>query len=105
MVWRGVPMLLGGDEMRRTQRGNNNAYNQDNATSWFDWTMAETNQDVLRYVQRMIAFRRAHPALRRPHFYRGEDNERGLAAITWHGTKSGSTGCYDPTVGPLGTTI
>jgi len=105
MLSRGVPMLLGGDEMRRTQAGNNNAYNQDNATSWFDWTMAETNQDVLRYVQRMIAFRRAHPALRRPHFYRGEVNERGLADITWHGTKLGSPGFDDPEGRALACTI
>ena len=58
MLSRGVPMLLGGDEIRRTQGGNNNPYNQDNATSWFDWTMADSNQDMLRYVQRMIAFRK-----------------------------------------------
>ncbi len=105
MVSRGVPMLLGGDEMRRTQGGNNNAYNQDNATSWFDWTMAGTNQDVLRYVQRMIAFRKANPALRRPHFYRGEVNERGFADITWHGTKLGSPAFDDPEGRALACTI
>src|SRR5262249_22529426 len=63
MLSRGVPMLLGGDEIRRTQRGNNNAYNQDNATSWFDWTLTASGHEVLRYVQRMIAFRKAHAAL------------------------------------------
>jgi isoamylase len=98
-------MLLGGDEMRRTQGGNNNAYNQDNATSWFDWTMADTNQDVLRYVRRMIAFRKANPPLRQPHFYRGEVNERGLADITWHGTKSGNPGFDDPDGRALACTI
>jgi glycogen operon protein len=96
MLSRGVPMLLGGDEIRRTQGGNNNPYNQDNATSWFDWTMVDSNRDMLRYVQRMIAFRKAHPALRKPHFYRGEVNERGVADITWHGTKVGRPGFGDP---------
>jgi pullulanase/glycogen debranching enzyme len=79
MLSRGVPMLLGGDEIRRTQGGNNNAYNQDNATSWLDWTMIDANRGLLRFVQRMIAFRKAHRALTRPHFYRGETNERGVA--------------------------
>jgi isoamylase len=96
LLSRGVPMLLGGDEIRRTQGGNNNPYNQDNVTSWFDWTMLDANRDVLRFVQRMIAFRKAHPALTRPHFYRGEVNERGVADITWHGTKLGAPGFDDP---------
>ena len=78
--------------MRRTQGGNNNAYNQDNETSWFDWTMAESHQDLVRFVQRMIAFRKAHPALSQPYFYRGEQNERGLPDITWHGTRLNSPG-------------
>jgi glycogen operon protein len=86
MLSRGVPMLLGGDEIRRTQGGNNNAYNQDNATSWIDWTMGASQQDMLRYVRQVIAFRQAHPALSRPFFFTGETNEQGVADITWHGT-------------------
>jgi glycogen operon protein len=105
MLSRGVPMLLAGDEIRRTQGGNNNAYNQDNATSWFDWSMAGSNAEVLRHVQRMIAFRKAHPALARPYFYRGEVNERGLGDITWHGTKLGSPGFDDPQGRVLACTI
>jgi glycogen operon protein len=105
MLSRGVPMLLGGDEIRRTQGGNNNAYNQDNATSWVDWNMAGSYAEVLRHVQRMIAFRKAHPALRRPYFYRGEVNERGMADITWHGTKLGSPGFDDPQGRALACTI
>ena len=105
MLSRGVPMLLGGDEIRRTQGGNNNAYNQNNATSWFDWTMTGTNQETLRFVRRMIAFRKAHPALRRPHFYTGELNERGVADITWHGTTLGSPGFDDPQGRALACTI
>src|SRR5262249_49498078 len=60
MLSRGIPMLLGGDELRRTQGGNNNTYNQDNATSWFDWTVTASNADVLRHVKQMIALRKAH---------------------------------------------
>src|SRR5262249_42939071 len=77
LLSRGVPMLLGGDEIRRTQRGNNNAYNQDNATSWFDWALVDSHQEMLRFVQRLIAFRKAHPALSEPTFYTGATNERG----------------------------
>jgi isoamylase len=63
LLSRGVPMLLGGDEIGRTQGGNNNAYCQDNAISWFDWEHADP--DLLAYVRRIIAMRRAHPVLRR----------------------------------------
>ena len=105
LVSRGVPMILGGDEMRRTQGGNNNAYNQDNETSWFDWTRAETHKDLVRFVQRLIAFRMAHPALRQPYFYRGEQNERGLRDITWHGTKLDAPGFDDPLGRTLAFTI
>ncbi|HHU39290.1 MAG TPA: glycogen debranching protein GlgX, partial [Propionibacterium sp.] len=63
LLSRGVPMLLGGDELGRTQRGNNNAYCQDNELSWFDWEHVDEN--LLDYVRRAIAMRRAHPVLRR----------------------------------------
>ena len=59
----GVPMLLGGDEMGRTQSGSNNAYCQDNETTWFDWAGADTA--LLGYTRNLIAFRRAHPVFRR----------------------------------------
>ena len=72
-ISRGVPMLLGGDEFRRTQRGNNNAYCQDNEVSWFDWGLFETHNDIHRFTRGMIAFRRAHPALRGETFYTDED--------------------------------
>src|SRR3546814_3355597 len=60
LLSRGVPMLLGGDEFRRTQRGNNNAYCQDNATSWCDWSLAERNAELVHFVQRLIEIGRAH---------------------------------------------
>jgi len=72
-ISRGVPMLLGGDEFRRTQRGNNNAYCQDNEVSWFDWSLLEKHKDIHRFTKGMIAFRRAHPVLRREEFYADAD--------------------------------
>jgi isoamylase len=72
-VSRGVPMLLGGDEFRRTQRGNNNAYCQDNEISWYDWTFLERHQEIYRFARGMMAFRRNHPVLSREAFYTEAD--------------------------------
>jgi glycogen operon protein len=72
-ISRGVPMLLGGDEFRRTQRGNNNAYCQDNEVSWFDWSLLETHDEIHRFTRGMIAFRRAHLVLRAENFYSDKD--------------------------------
>ncbi len=69
LISRGVPMLLGGDEIRRTQGGNNNAYCQDNETSWHDWSCLEQHRETFRFAGGMIAFRRAHPILSQEHFY------------------------------------
>jgi isoamylase len=69
----GVPMLLGGDEFRRTQGGNNNAYCQDNDTSWIDWSLASRHGDLVSFTQRLFAFRRAHPILQREAFYTDQD--------------------------------
>jgi glycogen operon protein len=62
-------MLLGGDEFRRTQGGNNNAYCQDNETSWYDWSYLEKHQEILRFTRGLIVFRRAHPILSNENFY------------------------------------
>ena len=86
LLAQGVPMLLGGDEMLRTQRGNNNAYSQDNDTSWFDWSLLQGNASFFRFVSRLIAFRRTHPLLRRRTFF--EDDPEGPAAA-FHGPKGG----------------
>ena len=72
-ISRGMPMLLGGDEFRRTQLGNNNAYCQDNNVSWFDWSLLEKHKDIHRFARGMIAFRRAHPVLRKEVFYTDAD--------------------------------
>ncbi|MGE5647168.1 MAG: glycogen debranching protein GlgX [Acidobacteriota bacterium] len=95
MLSRGVPMFVAGDECRRTQRGNNNAYCQDNEISWFDWALPESNGGLLRFWRRMIAFRKAHPTLRRGFFYGSEVNGRGLPEIAWHGTKLNAPGWND----------
>ncbi len=93
----GVPMFVAGDEVLRTQRGNNNPYCQDNPVSWFDWTLPETNREMLRFVQEMIRFRKRHPALMRKHFLRGIRNEGNrLPDVTWHGLMLGKPLWNDP---------
>ncbi|HEX4834055.1 MAG TPA: glycogen debranching protein GlgX [Trebonia sp.] len=67
----GLPLLLGGDEIGRTQGGNNNAYCQDNEISWFDWSPGAVDGDLLEYVKRVVRLRRSHPAFRRQRFLTG----------------------------------
>jgi isoamylase len=67
----GVPMLCGGDEIGRTQKGNNNAYCQDNEISWFDWNLDHAQSNLLAFVRHLIAFRKKHPVLRRRRFFQG----------------------------------
>ena len=67
----GVPMLSHGDEMGRTQHGNNNAYAQDNAVSWVNWDLDERRQQLLAFTRRVLEIRQAHPVLRRRHYFRG----------------------------------
>jgi isoamylase len=105
MLSRGVPMFVAGDEARNTQYGNNNAYCQDNDVSWFDWSRPEKHSDLLRFWQRMIAFRKKHAAVRKNAFYTGEVNKRGLKDITWHGTKLYSPGWGDTQARALGFTL
>jgi glycogen operon protein len=82
LLSQGVPMLLGGDEIGRTQRGNNNAYCQDNEISWYDWDNSDTA--LLAFTRRLIAFRSQHPVFRRRRWFRGRpSNGRGSADIAW----------------------
>jgi glycogen operon protein len=84
----GTPMLLGGDEMGRTQRGNNNAYCQDNEISWYDWSLLEKNAGLCRFVKEMIAFRLRHQGFMRPEFYTGRDgNYNAIPDISWFDDK------------------
>jgi isoamylase len=80
----GVPMLLGGDEIGRTQRGNNNAYCQDNEISWVDWDIGESGVELRNYVRDVIAIVQNNPILRRRSFFTGED-AAGLHTkdVTW----------------------
>ena len=71
LLSQGVPMLLGGDEMGRTQGGNNNAYCQDNEISWFNWDLDENARSLIEFTSRLAQLRREHPALRRRNFFQG----------------------------------
>ena len=79
----GTPMLLGGDELRRTQQGNNNAWCQNNEVSWYDWSLLEKHADVHRFTRELIAFRMRHPAFLRPEFYSGRNARHRIPDITW----------------------
>jgi glycogen operon protein len=84
MLSLGTPMILGGDEIGRTQHGNNNAYCQDNKISWYDWSLLKTNANLYRFAKEMIAFRRRHPAFMRPEFFTGHDgNYNAIPDISW----------------------
>lgn len=87
----GTPMLLAGDEFGRSQEGNNNAWCQDNPIGWIDWTLAEKNAELLRFVKAVIAFRKQHEALRRTVFFTGKpaagSKEPDLA---WYSTEGGA---------------
>ncbi|BDB98232.1 glycogen debranching protein GlgX [Saccharolobus caldissimus] len=71
-ISQGVPMILGGDELSRTQRGNNNAFCQDNEISWFDWNLDERKVKFLEFVRRLIHFYKAHPIFRRERYFQGK---------------------------------
>ena len=86
----GVPMFVAGDEFGRTQRGNNNAYCQDNEISWFDWNLVEENADLLRFFREMIALRNRQTNLHRRSFMSGAPDRRGRADIEWHGLELGA---------------
>jgi len=96
LMSQGVPMLVMGDECRRTQRGNNNAYCQDNGISWFDWSKVNQHKDLLRFSQGLIKFRRVQPTIRRETFLSGQAPIEGAlpdvswysalgTAVDWHG--------------------
>jgi isoamylase len=96
LLSQGVPMISMGDEVRRTQQGNNNAYCQDNELSWFDWQQVDRHAEVLRFFQLMVALRKTHPVLHRSRFFVGEKNERGVPDLAWHGCELNAPGWGDP---------
>ncbi|HOT61292.1 MAG TPA: glycogen debranching protein GlgX [Treponemataceae bacterium] len=86
LVSLGTPMILMGDEVRRTQGGNNNAYCQDNETSWLDWGLKDRNPGLFRFVRSLIAFRRHHRAFQRPEFLTGAElSSHAAPDISWFG--------------------
>jgi glycogen operon protein len=87
MVSQGTPMIAHGDEIGRTQQGNNNVYCQDSELSWMDWTLVDTNSDLLAFARRALTLRKNHPVFRRRRFFEGEpirsgDEVRDIAWLT-----------------------
>jgi isoamylase len=83
LLSQGVPMIESGDEVGKTQRGNNNAYVQDNPISWLDWELPPDARELEEFVRKLVHFRRAHPAFQRKTFFRGE-RVRGISRdIVW----------------------
>jgi glycogen operon protein len=83
----GTPMLLGGDELGRTQRGNNNAYCQDNDISWFDWNLDDRANQLLAFTKKLVQLRRNYPILRRSRFFTGQHDEQlDISDVTWINT-------------------
>jgi isoamylase len=95
LVSQGPPMILAGDEVRRTQRGNNNAWCQANEISWLDWERVAANDPLRRFWKLLIDFRKRHRTLRRETFFDGARNERGLDDVRWHGCLLDAPGWYD----------
>lgn len=106
MLSRGVPMLLAGDEVLKSQRGNNNAYCQNNEISWFDWGLVERNQEMLRFTREMVSLRKRHPCLTVNSFFSGQNaNKPGMPDITWYGADGNDPQWVDPEAGLLSCTI
>jgi isoamylase len=88
LLSQGTPMINAGDEVLRTQHGNNNTWCQNNELGWFDWSLTETNRDMLRFTQQMIAFRRRHACLMHTRFLSGLEREgHWFPDISWHGER------------------
>jgi glycogen operon protein len=92
MLSNGTPMFCAGDEFLHTRRGNNNPYNQDNEINYLDWDLLETNQDVFRFFQGMIAFRKSHPSIARSQYWRDD--------VSWYGSET-----REPDFSPGGHTL
>jgi glycogen operon protein len=98
----GVPMILHGDELGRTQRGNNNVYCQDNELSWIDWSRVD--EDLLAFTRELIALRTQHPVFQRRRFLTGQPDQNGTPDVSWlrpDGTKMVDLDWSKPSAGPL----
>ena len=88
LLSQGVPMILGGDEIGRTQGGNNNAYAQDNETSWFDWSLERPQQQLFTFTRSLVSLFRGHPVLRRRSFFQGRQIRGSkVKDLTWFGSE------------------
>jgi glycogen operon protein len=87
LLSQGVPMILSGDEMGRTQYGNNNAYCHDSELTWLDWRGREAHAEMWRFFAMLIRFRKAHPLLRQPRFLPNDPTHH--PAVVWHGCQLG----------------
>jgi isoamylase len=83
LLSQGVPMIAHGDELGRTQQGNNNVYCQDNELSWVDWHLDQPRQDLLDFTRQLVHLRRDHPVLRRRRFFRGDAPDGGIGDLAW----------------------
>jgi isoamylase len=84
LLSQGTPMIAGGDEIGRTQHGNNNAYCQDNPTSWFDWALDDERKAMLAFTRKVVGLRNSHPALRRAKFFQGRAiHGAGVRDVMW----------------------
>jgi glycogen operon protein len=84
LLSQGTPMMVAGDEFARTQKGNNNAYCQDNDISWVDWNISDRGKSLIAFVQKLTKLRHEYPILRRSRFLTGENNETlGVKDVTW----------------------
>ena len=102
LLSQGVPMILHGDELGRTQGGNNNVYCQDNATSWIDW--AHVDEELLGFTRAVMRLRAEHPVFRRRRFFTGDVAANGLPDIAWlqaDGTPMGEGDWTSPNADPL----
>jgi glycogen operon protein len=102
----GVPMLSHGDEVGRTQRGNNNGYCQDNELTWIDWNLTAARRELLSFTRRVLTIRRANPVLRRRTFFGGDPvTQSGLKDVTWllpNGKEFSEDDWHDPAARALG---
>jgi glycogen operon protein len=83
LVSQGVPMMAHGDELGRTQSGNNNVYCQDNEISWVDWKLSESQKHLLEFTRSLVKLRNDHPVLRRRRFFHGDTGVDGLGDLVW----------------------
>ena len=106
LLSQGIPMINAGDEVLRTQHGNNNVWCQNNELGWFDWSLTETNSDMLRFTRQMIAFRKRHACLTHSRFLNGLEREgHWFPDITWHGDRLNQPLWEDPDAQVLACTL